>query len=295
MKSSTIDKLARQERTRREILNKSELIPTLPDLVVRIIELLNSPETEPEELEHHIRHDQVLVAKLLGIVNSPFYATNRKITTVADAVMVLGFRGVRSLVMATSTAPFLARDFSVYGHTERGLWSHALATGTAARTLAKECRLGLGAAEELFVAGLLHDVGKLLVLPYLNEAGVTTLGADEDACAIEADWIGLDHTEAGALVTAKWNLSEDLQAIIKAHHDDPTQTERSKEATIVCIANAIAKELGHGYEASFQREANIPESEIAKLGLDEAAWTSVREQVEHDVDAALTSMQDICA
>ena len=103
MSHSTLQQLAQQEKTRREILHKSDLIPPLPDLVVRLLAVLNNQETEPEDLEKLLQNDQVLVAKMLAMVNSPFYGMNRSIRTVKDAVMVLGFRGVRSLVLATST------------------------------------------------------------------------------------------------------------------------------------------------------------------------------------------------
>ena len=110
MSHTTLNQLAKQEKTRREILHKSDLIPPLPDLVARLLGLLNRQETEPADLEELLQNDQVLVAKMLAMVNSPFYGLNRAIGTIKEAVMVLGFRGVRSLVLATSTAKFLQRD-----------------------------------------------------------------------------------------------------------------------------------------------------------------------------------------
>ena len=110
------------------------------------------------DLELLLQNDQVLVAKMLAMVNSPFYGLNRAVNTVKEAVMVLGFRGVRSLVLATSTAKLLQRDFGCYGHEPKGLWMHAVCVASGARSLAK--RLGLPAddAEQLFVCGLLHDI-----------------------------------------------------------------------------------------------------------------------------------------
>ncbi|HIE71620.1 MAG TPA: HDOD domain-containing protein, partial [Planctomycetes bacterium] len=115
MTQTSLNRLARQEKTRREILLKSDLIQPLPDLVARLLGILNKRETEPEDLESLLQNDQVLVAKMLAMVNSPFYGVNRSIRTIREAVMVLGLRGVRSLVLATSTAKFLKRDFGWYG------------------------------------------------------------------------------------------------------------------------------------------------------------------------------------
>jgi len=141
MSESKLGKLALQERTRREILHKSDLIPPLPDVVVRVMALLNQGDIEPEDLEQHLRYDQVLVAKMLGLVNSPFYGMNRKISSIRDAVMVMGFRGLRSLILATSTADYLMSDFTSYGHSTKGLWQHSLAVASGAKTLAKSIGL----------------------------------------------------------------------------------------------------------------------------------------------------------
>ncbi len=295
MNHTTIDNIARQERTRREILNKSDLIPTLPDLVLRVIDLLNRGDTEPQELERHIQYDQVLVAKLLGLVNSPFYAVNRKITTVSGAIMVLGFRGLRSLVLASSTSQFMARDFSTYGHNDRGLWLHALTTATAARTLAKEAQLGSSVAEELFVAGLLHDVGKMLVLPYLLEANVPPCQPDQDFPEIERNTVGVDHTEAGALVCAKWNLTDDLQIIIKNNHSSDLPDGLERETAIVRLADAYAHEVGHGYDPERTPKATYQQQDFEAVGIDPDTWDEIKERIDVHVESALDSLKDICS
>src|SRR5262245_66353249 len=136
MRQSALNDLAAQERMRGELRQKSDLVPPLAEFVVRLLALLNRSETEPQDLEFYLQNDQVLVAKMLAMVNSPFYGLNRTVRTIKDAVMVLGFRGVRSLVLATSTANYLQRDFTCYGHDQRGLWVHAVGVASGARALA---------------------------------------------------------------------------------------------------------------------------------------------------------------
>src|SRR5262245_36254364 len=170
MNQSTRHGHAHHERMRRELLQKSDLIPPLPEFVVRLLALLNRPETEPQDLESCLQNDQVLVAKMLAMVNSPFYGLNRSVRTIKEAVTVLVFRGVRSLVLTTSTANYLQRDLACYGHDRRGLWVPAVCVASAARALARAVRLGIDAAEQLFVAGLLHDIGKLLLAQYVSDA-----------------------------------------------------------------------------------------------------------------------------
>lgn len=267
MSISTLQQLAAQEKTRREILHKSELIPPLPDLVSRLLTLLNKPDTEPHHLEQLMQNDQVLVAKMLALVNSPFYGLSRPITTIRDAVMVLGFRGVRSLVLATSTARFLQRDFACYGHEPKGLWLHAVAVAAGAKHLARSRGMGQEAAELLFVGGLLHDIGKLVVGPYLAQRNLAIQPNQTDHDA-ERNAIGIDHTEAGALVTAKWNLSQELQELIKAHHD----VTGNANAAIVRLADAVAMHRGIGYLPGRAPTPTVQPQDLTALSMDREGW-----------------------
>lgn len=273
---------------RREILHKSDLIPPLPDFVVRLLTLLNQQETEPRHLELHLQSDQVLVAKMLAMVNSPFYGVNRSIRTIKDAVMVLGFRGVRSLVLATSTAKFLQRDYTCYGHDQKGLWSHAACVAAGAKFLAKTCRLGAEAAEQMFVAGLLHDIGKLLLVSYLADGLKLKSQSADSTVELEHNVIGIDHTEAGALVLAKWNLSAELQDTVKAHHGSG-QTVVSKPIAIVRIADGVARQRGYGYLPGRVPHGNLLPSDLAMLDLG-GQWSTVQDDMVQTMEEALAGL-----
>lgn len=291
MSHSTLNQLAQQEKTRREILHKSDLIPPLPDLVVRLLGILNKQETEPQDLENLLQNDQVLVAKMLAMVNSPFYGLNRTIRTIKEAVMVLGFRGVRSLVLATSTAKFLQRNFEVYGHQQKGLWLHAVSVAAASRALARHVRMTADDAEMLFVAGLLHDIGKMLLVGYLNESGkAPTPGSHVHE--FERATIGIDHTEAGALVTAKWNLANDIQEAIKAHHEAPGASA-PRGAAVVRLADAIAHERGIGYLPGLAPASAPLPADLAALGLDEPTWSTLRDALAVTIDDAVAALGNI--
>ncbi|MGE3173138.1 MAG: HDOD domain-containing protein [Planctomycetota bacterium] len=290
MNNFTLNDLARQERMRRELLQKSDLVPPLPEFVVRLLALLNKPETEPHDLEFYMQNDQVLVAKMLAMVNSPFYGLNRTVRTIKDAVMVLGFRGVRSLVLASSTAKFMQRDFSCYGHDTKGLWTHAACVAAGARTIARACKLGAEVSEQLFVAGLLHDIGKLLLTPYLSDALRAQPADTRVDAALERKLMGIDHTEAGALVTAKWNLATEVQEVIKAHHDRG-QDGDTRFAAVVRLADAVAHERGVGFLPG--RASTTPEdvADLAALGIaDAAVWAGLRNEVVAAMDQAVATL-----
>lgn len=259
-------------RRRREILRASEAIPPLPELVVRLLKALGDPETEPEDLESLLETDPVLVGRMLAMVNSPYFGLNRAVTTVREAVMVLGFRGIRTLALATSTCRFLSRDYSCYGFIDQGLWQHSMAVATMARHLGRACGLGVNQAEELFVAGLLHDIGKMLLAQFLEGAGVR-VGVHGSADSLELAHAGIDHAEAGALIAAKWNLPAELQDLI-AHHHDPAGLS-TVAATVLRAANQIAGELGIGLveEAADQYRRRRAEPEDLPISVD--AWTAL--------------------
>ncbi len=290
MNQYTLKDLATQERMRRELLQKSDLVPPLPEFVVRLLALLNKPETEPQDLEFYMQNDQVLVAKMLAMVNSPFYGLNRTVRTIKDAVMVLGFRGVRSLVLATSTAKFLQRDYTCYGHDTKGLWLHAACVAAASRGLAKMCKLGVEVSEQLFVGGLLHDIGNVLLSSYLTDALRDRGAVTGSTVQIERQLVGIDHTEAGALVAAKWNLSAEVQEVIKAHHDTEPG-ESARYSAVVRIADALAHERGIGYlPGRAPREPVLP-SDLSALGLtDPAAWGNVQNELYAAMDHATAAL-----
>ncbi|MFK7742845.1 MAG: HDOD domain-containing protein [Planctomycetota bacterium] len=293
MSQSSLSQIAKQERTRREILHKSDLIPPLPDLVARVLGVLNKRDTEPEDLEKLLQNDQVLVAKMLAMVNSPFYGMNRAIRTIKEAVMVLGFRGVRSLVLATSTAKILQRDFGWYGHEPKGLWLHAVCVAAGSRLLAKRTKLSADECEQLFVGGLLHDIGKLLLLPYVDETPKPK--ADECTVEVERSRIGIDHAEAGALVAAKWNLPEDLRDVIAGQHAAPdSESAQSTWLSVVRLSDSIATTLGVGYLPDRRRVVEAWPADRAQVGLlDDAAWSAIRDEMVVAMEDAVQALGDL--
>lgn len=301
MSASTLGKLALQERTRREILHKSDLIPPLPDVVVKVIALLNQGDSEPEQLEEHLRCDQVLVAKMLALVNSPFYGFNREIKGIREAIMVLGFRGLRSLVLASGTADYMKLDYSCYGHSSKGLWQHSLAVASGARALARPCGLDVDQQEELFISGLLHDIGKMLVSPYLIERRIRRSDSQMSIHELERDALGVDHTEAGALVSAKWNLSTTVQEILKLHHDsevDPEHTSISDDLrrfhAILRISESLAHRRGTGYAPDLTPTPEPIDKHLQLLGIGPAEWASLENSIGDAVEASLASMDKLC-
>ncbi|MFN7672103.1 MAG: HDOD domain-containing protein [Planctomycetota bacterium] len=290
MTRATLNLLAQRETTRREILHKSDLIPPLPDLVMRVLGMLNEPTTEPEDLQGLVQNDQVLVAKMLATVNSAFYGLNRPIRSIKEAVMVLGFRGVRSLVLATSTARLMQRDFRAYGHEPFGLWAHAVVVAAGGRRLATACRFSPDDAEAAFIAGLLHDIGKLLLVGYLGDMP-TMRGTLAELCEQERRHIGLDHAEAGGLVVARWNLAPEIQEVFQLSLAEGAQPSRL--AAAVRVAEAFAHERSIGFLPGMQPAVEYRPDDFAVLGLDDARWSVLRDDLVKAMDGALAAFSKL--
>lgn len=281
------------ERTRREILQACEHLPPLPDFVVELLNQLARPDCELRDLERSLQADPVLVARMLALVHSPLYGHLRPVRTIQEAVMLLGFRGVRSLVLATSSARLLQRDFSCYGHEPKGLWTHASAVAAAARELALRSMLGSDLAEQMFVAGLLHDIGKMVLAPYLTATTSLLHDAVID-CASERSIIGLDHTEAGALVCAKWNLPIELQDLLKSHHDqDRMGVGNSQPSAILRLADVLAHEQGYGYLPGSAPPAALEHQDLMALGISLDAWQSMRQELIATMDLAIPILRQV--
>ncbi|HLU40324.1 MAG TPA: HDOD domain-containing protein [Planctomycetota bacterium] len=290
MSNPTLAQLAQQERTRREILHKSDLIPPLPDVVIRVLRLLDRPDTEPAQLESCLCFDQVLVAKMLGMVNSPFYGLRHPVGTVREAIMVLGFRGLRSLILATSAAKFLARDFRCYGFADRGLWLHSITVAAGARLLARRTGADAELGEQLFVAGLLHDIGKMLLAPYLTERRAT-VPPGAPGLEVERAVAGIDHTEAGALVAAKWNITPLVQEVVKLHHTADVGSASEREACIVQAADRVANALGFGHAPGVRAEPiEAADAVLGRLGIAPDDRAAVRAELAEAMERAVATM-----
>jgi len=293
--SSSVSALALEQRIRREILHKSELIPSLPEVVLEVLSLVNDRGAEIEQFESLLKNDGPLVAKMLRVVNSPFYAVSSHVTSIGQAVMVLGFRSLRSLVLAASTANYMERDYGCYGFEAKGLWKHAIAVASGARTLASHLRKSADTREAVFVAGLLHDIGKMLLAPYLRDLG-KTIDPALGSAGQEREYLGIDHQEAGKLVAEKWALSPMVCEVLAHHHNETCAPEHRICHAIVRVANQYSNAQGIGLAEVAPDDAFVPEaSELDILGLNEENWLDAAFDMREAVEAAQSTLSNLGA
>lgn len=217
-------------------------LPTVPGIVAKISRMVENPETSAAEVGKLITQDQVLSAKVLRMANSAFFGMSRKISSIAQALMILGFDVVKGLVLTSSVFDMIQKSMA-------GLWEHSI--GCAAASGAVATALGRDDAEEILVAGLLHDLGKVvLALNMPQEMELIKAKVEEKNILFyeaEGEVMDFNHGEIGQWLAEHWNLPESLAEPMRLHHHPERAVVYPESTAIVHIADSIIRGWGFGY------------------------------------------------
>lgn len=232
----------------KKIIGSIRDLPTLPRTVLKITELVNDPKSSARDLAMVITDDQILTARLLKLVNSSFYGFPQRIGTVTGAIVLLGFDAIRNLLLTTSVFGLFSDHVKGDRFGMERFWDHSLGCALGAKAIGDYLRYDK--IEELFVSGLLHDIGKIVEFLFLPEDfnRVISLVEDENILLADAERRVLDYTHAdvGALLAERWNMSSKLTNVI-AHHHQPLLAGRfSREAGIVHLADILCRAMDMG-------------------------------------------------
>ena len=220
-------------------------LPALPETVLRVMRLADNPKAGVADAAKVLVSDQALAARVLKLANSAFYGASRRVATVSEAVVILGMRTTRNLVMAASCEALLDGEVAGYGLPRGALLRHSLACAAAAQALARRTKFrGL---EEAFVAGLLHDLGKVVMNTYGRGQCAEVMervafgAAYADA---ERSVFGFGHAEAGACLLERWHLPLSLVSAVRWHHAPSNSPSDSPLPCLVHVADAVCQTLG---------------------------------------------------
>lgn len=231
----------------RELVTGTIEIASLPEVFLKVNEMIDSPRYSSADIGRVIAQDTALSARLLKIANSVFYGFPSQIDTISRAITIIGTRELRDLILAASVMRVfkgLPNDLV----TMEDFWRHSICSGLAARSLATQ--RGEHFVERFFVAGLLHDIGSLLVYRKLPElAREALLRARHNNIPLhraEQDVMGFDHAAVGAEILRTWKLPEHLQEAAEFHHAPARAQRFPSDTALVHIADAVADTLQYG-------------------------------------------------
>lgn len=215
-------------------------LPTLPTVVSKMIQLVDNPKTSAASLAKLISTDQALTARILKLANSAYYGFPREISTVNMAIVVLGFNTVKDMGLSISVFDVFKRIKSAENFDVARFWEHSVACGIASRMLTRNYRTRY--AGEAFVAGLLHDIGKVILNQYFHEEFMEIIYSTASGNSFEEseiNTIGTTHAQIGAWLAEKWNLPKIISESILYHHEPWNAPKDKLFVSIVTIADYL--------------------------------------------------------
>ena len=269
------------EALKRRVTDLSAL-PTLPGVVRFVSTMVEEGSASMQEVGETISRDQVLSAKILRMVNSPFYGFPGRIASVTHALVLLGFSVVKGLILSQAVFDNLSKQ-------HRGLWEHSFGVAVISRRLAKA--MGIQDSEEFMIAGLLHDLGKVVlavVEPERYEAAVQLANRDRLHIAqAERHVFGVDHCEVASWICDRWHLPPRLVDAL-CHHHAPGTVQHDAEATaVVHVADIFARAMGYG-EPGDPVVPAIDRKTFASLGLALPQYDAILRDAEGDFIEGIT-------
>ncbi|MBA7622603.1 hypothetical protein ES703_29981 [subsurface metagenome] len=226
----------------RAIIKEVETIPQFPDNIIYLQKLISDPDSEISDIALQISTDPSLTADLLKLVNSAQFMLPKRVDNIMEAVKLVGLKGLRNLLYAHGTQKILGKKYKEM----RDLWQHSYKTAFYAYNLAKSFRRKKDILDDVYVGGILHDLGQIIMAslhPDLLEHIKKFCKEKEiPAGMLENFSVGMNHAEIGALIAKKWNFPEQLVVAIRYHHN-PTACERKFKDVVfsVYLANAITE------------------------------------------------------
>jgi HD-like signal output (HDOD) protein len=255
-------------------------IPSLPIVFTRVNEAVNNPRSSIADIGKIISEDPGLSVRLLRIVNSALYGFPSKIETISRAVTIVGTQQLRDLALATTVIK-LFRGISQELVDMESFWRHSVACGIASRVLATFRREAN--VERFFAAGILHDIGRLLIClkePELTYEALTRAKASgEPLYRVEAEVLGFDHSAIGGTLVQAWKLPASLEEVLTYHHVPSMAVRYAVEATVIHVADIIT----HAMQLGNSGETLVPpleEQAWERLGLSTSVLSPAMEQVD---------------
>jgi len=232
-----------------KVVEKIGEVSTLPQVLRRVLNVTSDPNAGAAQLQDILQADPALTGKILKVANSAYYGATQKILNVKHAVVFLGFKTVKNLCIAASVCDMFTSDYQIGSYSREELWKHSLMVAICSKAISQRSGINLG--EDIFTAGIIHDIGIIMEDQYFHKDFVRVLEAphlsDLGLTAVEQEVFGFDHAGLGGRVVAKWRIPAEIARTIEYHHKPQSAPEACRKgAAIIYLSNVIcnAKRLG---------------------------------------------------
>jgi putative nucleotidyltransferase with HDIG domain len=269
-------------------------VPTLPIVYQQLFSKMSSPNVSVPQLADIVTKDQALATKILKLVNSAFYGYKREITSISRAMVILGFRTVRNATLAIGVFDYVSGCEDETKFPIEEFWKHSLSVASICKILGKKC--GVKQQEETFIAGLLHDVGKLIMKKYFPEDFMevcdyaiennVTWGQAEDAV------LSVNHTSIAKAVLRSWNFPPDLIEAVQFHHTLSTGASYPELVALVNVADYMSYQWGLGAPSS-QDMGELDHGARSLLGLSIDDIEGYKDEIMAEIEASLDILKII--
>ncbi len=264
-------------------------IATLPEVTIKIIKLVEDPDSTAQDLNNVISNDPALGARILKVVNSAFYGLPGQIGSINRAIVLLGLNAVKNIAIAASLAKLFRGGKIAANFDARDLWANAIASACATRLLAEKVSLGL--PDEAFLSGLIHDIGIMVEIQARRNQFVEVLqkldeNPDMSLLQAETQVLGANHEQFGQGLCKLWKFPQSFQYVTGFHHRPTELAPGQRTLTgLVYVADVITKQLGIGFTVGTQQN-DVDPALLKELGLTQGILDEVAKQLPDAIEEA---------
>ncbi|NQT68573.1 MAG: HDOD domain-containing protein [Desulfobacteraceae bacterium] len=265
------DKLLKNRPLKKAILGAVDNLPPTPNILHKARAIIADPNSSFKELEKLIINDQAFAVKIIKIANSSYYGRVKKVSSIQDATVIIGMKNLSELITIASASSLFKKTLIGYELPARAIWRHSIGVAFGAKIIAGMKYPAL--ADDAFSAGLIHDVGKLILDEYVYERKEAfqefMYDGQQTFLEAEKEILGFEHAEIAAKVCKKWNFPKSITVAIRYHHQ-PSRLMSNKLAHIIHVADQITESTGMDIDG-ITLESSGNSLEVVGLQIDEIA------------------------
>lgn len=277
---------------RKKIEKFIDRMPSLSTTVGKVMEICSRTDASPNELNKVISLDPVLTGQVLKLINSAYYSLVNKVTTLTRAITMLGLNTVKNMALSTAIIKTVSGAKKSRVLPTSKFWAHTISVGVSAKLLAQTRDIPLMEREEYFIAGLLHDLGKI---PFGDEyAEVLSLAGRLQIPLIDAEreMLGIDHQQVGLMIAEKWKLNEAISTCIGFHHDvDRAPEENRQQISFVALGNMYANIYDIGYAGNLYPSEEGLKDLLTAADIGWQDFAGIRDDIETEIQKAQIFLQ----